>query len=84
MALTSLPRAFEVIMKTLEIFEINYLGAEMTNINVWVPFSNSLQTTLKSLKKFEICVLGAKDTNIIIWVILEIAQNVCYFSRFFL
>ena len=41
MALAVLPRAFKVILKALQKFEVSHLSAEMVNIKIWVPWSFS-------------------------------------------
>ena len=41
MALATLPMAFKVNLKTLQTFEISHLGANTTNINIWILVSFS-------------------------------------------
>ena len=67
MAFLMLPKAFKVNLKTLQKFEISHLGANTTNINIWVPLSfshnslhfsqNCLQMTLATLSKVLIPIL---------------------------
>ena len=49
----------------------------------FASFPRAFEGTLTNLQGIEICTYGAKDTNINIWVTLKVAQNIFYFSKWF-
>ena len=89
MTLAILPRAFKVISKALENFEVSHLNALMSLTILFIflkLFTSGLHITSQGFQKyfensldFEISHLGIKMTNFNTWVPLSFSHNFLWF-----